>query len=160
MLVDGALIAGDLQPGQRDGRTPGRGVVLLVAEPVHEERQLRVACDVVDADLLPAQIEPVGPAAVAVCGGARQAGFDRADVVDADGPAEPAATGAGAGPNGAAEGGPIGSGVVQCLDDLEVTTIAQGQDEIAGTERRVQTAVGERCAQPGSEPLHTRCQTL
>jgi len=147
VLIDRALVARDLQPRQGHARATRRRVVLVVAEPVYEERQLRVDRDVVDADLLPAQVEPVGPVAVSVGGSACQARFDRSDVVDADRPAEPAAPCLCAGAHGPTERRAIGGRMIECLDDLEVAAVGQGQHEVARAERRMQPAVGE----PGTQ---------
>ena len=58
----------------------------------------------------------------------------RADVVDGDDPAEPAAAERGAGAHGLAEGRLVGGGVVEHLDDLEVGAVGQRQDRVAGAE--------------------------
>src|SRR6185503_1512095 len=56
----------DLQTGQRPVVDPaGRGAQRVGAQPLDEERQLRVGDQAVDADLLPEQLGAVGATAVA-----------------------------------------------------------------------------------------------
>ena len=103
---------------------PAAGCSLAGRLPLHEERQLRVGLQPLDADLLPAQLEAVGPVPVALHGLAAEPGLDRGDVVDGDDPAEPAAAERGAGAHRLAERRLVGGRVVEHLDDLEVGALA------------------------------------
>ena len=116
--------------------------------------------DVVDADLRPAQVDPVGTAPVPGGGRAVEPGLDRRDVVDADDPREPAAAVLGAITHRAAERRAVDGRVVERRDDLEVAAVGQRQHEVARAEGRVDAAVGEARAEPGAEALHAGPESL
>ena len=82
---------------------PALGCSAGLDVPLHEERQLRVALQALDAELLPEQLHPVGAVPVALDGVAAQALLVGRDVVDGDDPAQPAATEGGAGADGLTE---------------------------------------------------------
>jgi hypothetical protein len=88
-------------------------VVVGIAQPLHEERQLRVVHQVVDADLPPLQVDAVGPDPVPVDGRAAQPPLDRGDVVDRDHPPEPASAVGSPPPHRLTERRAIGGGVVE-----------------------------------------------
>src|SRR5262249_32232253 len=113
-----------------------------------------------DPDLLPAQIEAVGAAAVALHGAATEPRLDRGDVVDAHRPAEPSAAGVGAGTYGLAERRLASSRVIEHLDRLEGAAVLEWQDDVARSERRLQPTVGERRPKACAQPLNARCQPL
>ncbi len=78
-LADPLRVTGDLEAGQGPvGAAAGRRVQLVGAQPLHEERQLRVGDQAVDADLLPQQLGAVGAVAVARDGLAAEALLDGA----------------------------------------------------------------------------------
>ncbi len=147
-LADPLRVAGDLEALQREGAVgAGRRVQLLGGVPLHEERQLGVGDQAVDADLLPEQLGAVGAVPVALGRGPAEPLLDDGDVVDRDHPAEPATAEGGAGAHGLAERRLVGRGVVEHLDDLEVGAVGQRHDHVAGAEAGVHPAVGERAAE-------------
>ena len=93
------------------------------------------------------EVEAVGTAAVAGHGVPADPVLDLGHVVDRDAPGHPAATGLGALTDGLAEGGLVRRRVVEDLDDLEVLTVLERQDHVAGAEPGVGPAVEERGAQ-------------
>ena len=142
-------------------RPPAAGCCSGVALPLHEERQLRILGHVVDADLPPAQVEPVRPAPVPGGGGAAESFLDQRRC-PRPGPPRPASRrrprsrSRTARPNGARST----AGWSSVRDDLQVAAVGERQDEVAGAERRVDAAVGERGAEPGAEPLHAGAEPL
>ena len=144
---------GDVQLGDAHVAAAGRRMVLAVGLPVDEERQLRVGHRVQDADLLPVQVVPVGPNAVTLHGLPAEPGLHLRHVRDRHDPAHPAAALVGPRAHRAAEGCAVGRGVVERGDDLEVGPASQREDEVAGAEARVQTAVGEGRTEGGPDPL-------
>ena len=122
------------------------------ALPLHEERQLRVGDQAVDADLPPLQLGPVGAVPVAGRRLTAEASLDLGDVVDRDDPPEPAATQGGAGADGLAERRLVGGGMVENLDDLEVGRVGQREDHVASAETRVDAPVGEVLPQQATDP--------
>src|SRR4051794_2994500 len=91
-VTDARRVAGYLEAFERDvaGAVVARGVI-AVTEPLHEERELGIGLQSLDPDLLPLQLVPVGPEAVAVDGLSAESGLDRGDVGHRDHPGEPAA---------------------------------------------------------------------
>ena len=127
-------------------------MVLGVVLPLHEERQLRVGLQALDADLLPAQLVAVGPVAVALHGLTAETLLERGDVGDGDHPAEPAAAELRARAHGLAERGLVGGGVVEALDHLDVGACAERQHHVAGAEAGVDAAVEERFSEQVPQP--------
>ena len=120
------------------------GCSLAGALPLQEERQLRVGLHALDADLLPLELEAVGPEPRARARRAAEPRLDRGDVVDGDDPAEPAAAERGAGAHRLAERRLVRGRVVEHRDHLHVGAAAQRQHEVAGAEPGVDAAVDER----------------
>ena len=139
-------VAGDLEglDGDLGVRVVGR--VRHAVLPLDEVGQLGVGLQALDAQLLPAQLDTVGAVPVAQDGLAAQAGLDLGDVVDLDDPAEPAAAGLGAGPDGLPEGRLVTGGVVEHLDDLDVPLVGERQDDVARPEARVDSPIDRRDA--------------
>ena len=121
--------------------------------PLDEVGQLRVGLQALDAELPPAELDPVGAASVAEHGVATEAGLDLGDVVDLDDPTEPAAAGLGPCPDGLAEGRLVAGGVVEHLDDLDVALVGERQDDVARPEARVNSPVDRRDADLRREAL-------
>ena len=135
-------------------------MVLVVDLPLDEERALRVDGQVVDPDLLPAKVEPVGPATMTVDCAATQPGLDGGDVADAHGPAEPPAAFLGARLDRSSERCGVDGRMIEHADHLDVAAIEQRQHEVAGAEGRVHTTIGERGPEARAEPLNTGRQSL
>ena len=140
-LAHPARASGDLQRADRHvgigvlGGVPARGV------PLDVEGQLRVSNEALDADLLPAQLLPVGGMPVPVRRRPAHPSLRSLDVVDPDDPAEPAAAGFRARPHRLSEGRPVGRRVVEDLDDLDVPPSGQRQDDVASSEPGVDASV-------------------
>ena len=140
-LAHPARAARDLQRADRHVGVGVLGGVAAGGVPLDVERQLRVGNEPLDADLLPAQLLPVGGMPVAVRRPAAHSSLGGRDVVNPDDPAEPAAAGFRAGPDGLSERRPVGRRVVEDLDDLDVAPSRQGQDDVARAEPGVDPSV-------------------
>ena len=131
-----------------------------VAQPLHEERQLRVALQAPDADLAPAQLQAVRGEPAALDGRAAETLLDGGEVVDRHHPAQPAAAVRGTCPHGLTERRLVRGRVVEDLDDLEVLAAGEREDAVAGAEARVEAAVDEPPAQLPAEPPRRLVQAL
>ncbi|MPM83675.1 hypothetical protein SDC9_130744 [bioreactor metagenome] len=137
-------VTGQLEGAQRHvaalRRQRGRQQ-LVGAHPVDEERQLGIGQQALDAQLTPLELAPVGepagadgrlPAELRLVGG---------EVVDGHRPGHPAAARLGAGADDLSERRLLGGGMVQDLDDLDVTVLGERDEAVAGTEPRVEASV-------------------
>ena len=79
---------------------------------LQEERQLGIGHQTLDPELAPFEVTSVGELAGTRHRGTFQAFLEGCDVVDADGPAQPAASHLGTGPHGLPEGGLRRGGMV------------------------------------------------
>src|SRR5215203_5598932 len=92
-VVDPAPIAGKHDLQELDLMSIGRRVDRRVAEPSHEERQLRVHLQVLDAKLLPFQRGAIGQVTMAVDRRPSDSLLDRTKIIDRDHPAQPTTAG-------------------------------------------------------------------
>src|SRR3954447_5207933 len=151
---DPRRVPGDLQRLEvHPAGAAGARVVLGQALPLHEERQLRVRLHPQHADLAPPQLDAVGPVPVALDGVASETRLDLAHVLDGHDPPEPAAAHTGPSPHRLAEGGLVRCRVVEDLDDLDVGSLGERQDHVAGSETRVDAAVVEVLAEQGADAV-------
>ena len=131
-----------------------------IAVPADEERQLAIDQEILHADLLPLQQHPIGSIPVAFDRGPTDPRLDRTKIIGGDDPAQPAAPGLGTGPHSLAERGLVGRWMIEDGDNLDVVSVGQREDLIAGAEARMETTVGESGSQLFPESLRGCIQAL
>src|SRR5450759_1263779 len=133
-ITDPFGVARDPQAADGDvGVGPDRRVHALVF-PLDVVGQLRVGNKSLDSELTPLELDAIGAVPAADHGLTAESLLGLGEVVDADNPSQPATASLGTGSNGLAERRLVGGGVVKYRDDLDITLVGQGKDDVAGTE--------------------------